>query len=343
MDWIQLFDDNNVDYVTKGPNTKRGEVSIQCPYCGDDDPSHHLGVSLTVERWGCHRSADHRGRSPVRLIAVVLGCSYTRAKLLERQYSRPDPDNLASALEALEGSEAPAPAKAPPLTLPANFQRIESVGPTSRFYHYITSRGFERFATPSVIDRYALRCATTGRYKDRIIFSFYERSRLMGWTGRAISAPEWAPRYLSSGPEIKETVFNYNAIRLHNPQYVLCVCEGPFDALKLDFYGRKHNLRATCIFGTSMTMDQIWILNRLARNYKHTYVLMDPEAIEASFGAKDWLTHRNVSVAHLLQGIEDPGAMTKDQVEAFADELNRRADETREHLPRRKAKWVLTP
>jgi NUMOD4 motif/HNH endonuclease len=28
MDWIQLFEDNSVDYVTRGPNTKRGEVSM---------------------------------------------------------------------------------------------------------------------------------------------------------------------------------------------------------------------------------------------------------------------------------------------------------------------------
>jgi DNA primase len=182
-----------------------------------------------------------------------------------------------------------------------------------------------------------LRCAVTGRYKDRIIFPFYQDTKLIGWTGRALGNPQNAPRYLSSGPEIKETVFNYDQLRWGGRNEILVIAEGPFDALKLDFYGTDCELRATCIFGTSMTLDQIWILNKLARNYKHTYVLLDPDAVEASFAAKDWLTQRNISVAQIPDGIEDPGAMTPSQVETFAKQLHEEADERKKHIPRRKA------
>lgn len=342
MDWIALFDNNSVDYVTRGPNTKRGEVSIRCPYCGEDDPSHHLGVSLTAERWGCHRSADHRGRSPARLIAAVLGCTFQQAKNIEKQYSRPDPDNLASALEALGVTETPPIIKKQPLTLPDQFRYISLGGTrsTSRFWQYIADRGFHGNDPGRVCSRYRLRCAVTGRYKDRIIFPFYHDKELVGWTGRAISNPQNAPRYLSSGPEIKETVFNYDSLRWGGRNQILVIAEGPFDALKLDYYGHHDgdaDMRATCIFGTSMTLDQIWILNKLSRNYKHTYVLLDPDAIEASFAAKDWLTQRNISVAQVPDGIEDPGAMTPKEVFDFAKQLHEEADERKKHIPRRKA------
>lgn len=340
MDWIALFDNNGIDYVTRGPNTKRGEVSIRCPYCGDDDPSHHMGVSLTAERWGCHRSADHRGRSPARLIATVLGCTYQQAKLIERQYSRPDPDNLTSALEALGATEAPPVVKKQPLTLPTQFRGIPYGGSaTAKFARYLKEdRGFSGTGdVHRICSVYRLHCAVTGRYKDRIIFPFYRDRELVGWTGRAIGNPQNAPRYLSSGPEIKETVFNYDKLRWGGRNEILVVAEGPFDALKLDCYGGDAYMRATCIFGTSMTLDQIWVLNRLARNYKHTYVLLDPDAIEASFAAKDWLTQRNISVAQVPDGIEDPGAMNPGEVLRFAKQLHEDADASRKHLPRREA------
>src|SRR5882672_11339016 len=159
MDWVQLFENNSVDYETKGPNTKRGEVSVQCPFCGEDDPSAHMGISLTSERWGCHRSADHRGRSPARLISAVLGCTFQQAKLIERQYSRPDPDNLTSALEAL-GATEPAPViKKQPLTLPAQFRSISKLGIAARFWSYLNDRGFEGFDAGKVKNKYGLRCA----------------------------------------------------------------------------------------------------------------------------------------------------------------------------------------
>jgi hypothetical protein len=32
MDWVKLLEDSNIEYVTRGPNTKRGEVSTRCPF-----------------------------------------------------------------------------------------------------------------------------------------------------------------------------------------------------------------------------------------------------------------------------------------------------------------------
>ena len=32
MDWVRLLDDSNIEYVSRGKNTKRGEISVRCPF-----------------------------------------------------------------------------------------------------------------------------------------------------------------------------------------------------------------------------------------------------------------------------------------------------------------------
>lgn len=307
MDWQGLFESHGVDYVTRGPNTKRGEISIQCPFCGADDPSHHMGISLTNEVWGCHRSAAHRGKNPIRLIAAVLGVTYRAAALIVSQYNRPDPESLSEALAALEGTpEAPA-AEPEPMAMPSQFKRIHSQGLTAKFYRYLANRHFHN--VDELCELYELRCAMVGRWKDRIIIPFYQRGTLVGWTARAIGPVQNAPRYLSTGAAVKETVFNYGEISLGGE--ILIITEGPFDAMKIDFYGRQMDVRSTCVFGTSMTLSQVAILNNMAKRFDHTVVLFDPEAIDASFGAKDWLLNHNVIVGTLPAGVEDPGSMDR--------------------------------
>jgi hypothetical protein len=309
MDWQGLFESHGVDYVTRGPNTKRGEISIRCPFCGEDDPSHHMGISLTNEVWGCHRSAAHRGKNPTKLVAAVLGVTFRAAALIISQYDRPDPESLTEALAALEGTPATPIADPEPLVMPAQFKPIMPTGLTAKFYRYLANRHFDDVDKLSVF--YDLRCAMVGRWKDRIIIPFYQNTELIGWTARAIGPVQNAPRYLSTGAAVKETVLNYDEIKRGGE--ILIITEGPFDAMKLDFYGRDLDVCSTCIFGTSMTLSQVAILNKVAKKFDHTVVLFDPDAIDASFGAKDWLLNGNLVVGSLPPDIEDPGSMTRAQ------------------------------
>jgi hypothetical protein len=32
MEWMSFLNDANIEYVTRGPNTKKGEVSVRCPF-----------------------------------------------------------------------------------------------------------------------------------------------------------------------------------------------------------------------------------------------------------------------------------------------------------------------
>src|SRR5258706_108308 len=104
MDWRRFLEENNITFVDRGPNTKRGEVSIQCPMCGQDDPSEHLGINLQTGKWGCHRDANHRGKASRTLIKAILGCSSQQAGLIVKQYSHSDPDTLEAALFTLDAN-----------------------------------------------------------------------------------------------------------------------------------------------------------------------------------------------------------------------------------------------
>jgi len=308
MEWVAFLTENHIPFVTRGPNTKRGELSVKCPWCGVDDPSEHLGINLTTGYWGCHRNQQHRGKSVFYLIKGLLGCSYAQAKLIVKQYGAGDPETLEQALTAL--TEAPkAPEAAPgPLTMPHEFRLITENGSGMRFFNYIRNRGFPR--PEKVAHVYNLRYCTTGRWKDRIIVPVYQRGKLIAWTGRAISRSPAAARYLSTSNAIKSSIFNEDEMYLGGK--ILFITEGPFDAMKVDYFGFKYGGKATCTFGTSITIEQISILKQVSKKFKKTVLLLDPEAIETSFNVLEWLP--KLTLGQVPDKAEDPGSLTAQQV-----------------------------
>ncbi len=312
MDWLELFNSHSIEYVERGSNTKRGEISVKCPFCGDDDPSQHLGISLTNDLWGCHRDATHRGKSPIRLISALLGCTYSQARLIAGQYSAPDPASF-DALPPLNlTSEAPRGNTAPPsLTMPPEFRRIK----TGRFWLYLRGRGFVK--PDRVVAEYQLKCAVTGRFKDRVIIPLYQNGNLIGWTGRAIINPVSAPRYLSSGEAVKKTIFNEDELRAGGD--LLFVTEGPFDALKVDYYGQPLGARATCGFGTSLSIDQLAIIAGLP--FKRKVILFDKGALEQAWNTCNWLS--GVEIGTLPEGVDDPGEMDERSVAKLITQTRR--------------------
>lgn len=306
MDWVRFLDDNHIHYVTRGPNTKKGEVSITCPMC-TDDPSEHLGINLSNGYWGCHRNSAHRGKSAKTLIRAILGTSYTGADSYLRQYSHSDPDDLDKVLEALkEPKQEIAPDRVFPICEAEfnNFRLIKPRGSTKRFFSYIQGRDFDD--PKAIIESYSLRCATTGRYKDRVIIPIRHNSELLGWTSRAICKVENAPRYLASSEDVKTTVFNFDELKKGGQR--LFVVEGPFDAIKVDSAGhvQKVPYRATCTFGTSSTLSQIALLRVLVKKFKETFVLFDQGADEPARNLAEWI---GAKTAWLPIGVKDPGEL----------------------------------
>jgi DNA primase len=227
------------------------------------------------------------------------------------QYSVADPDTLDAALALLEPlSEAPKAIKQAPIEWPI-CRPIKPTGLTAKFWRYLARRGFDD--VQALIEQYDLSCSMVGKYKDRIIIPFYQGGEQIGWTSRAMIDPIDAPRYLSSDAAIKQTVFNEDELFLGGQTLILV--EGPFDALKIDFYGQVSGVRATCTFGTSISIEQLVKLTQLCRCFRKVIIFFDHDAIEPSFHASDWLNAPNVSIGQLPNNTKDPGEMSRSQVE----------------------------
>ena len=315
MDWVKLFEDNHIEYVTNSPNVKKGNINIRCPWCGEDDPSQHLGISLNGQGYGCWRNAAHRGKNASFLIRAILGCSYSQAQHIENQYSKSDPDVFTmftinymvdGSVEEIDHTKKEQAAIPSPLEMPPEFKPILEQG---RFFDYLKNRGFD--APYWVARAYNLKCCNTGRWKDRIIIPIYQNGKLVAWTGRALQNPIVAPRYLSTGDAIKTALFNEDRIR-KGGKY-LFITEGPFDAMKIDYYGYPMYAAATAVFGTSVTMTQISILREVAAKYQKVILLFDADATETTFNMSDWIPE--AIIGNLPFDVKDPGELSKSQVQ----------------------------
>jgi hypothetical protein len=274
-----------------------------------------LGISLSTPAWGCLRNVEHRGYQPTRLIAALLGCSFHHAKQVEAHYSHIDPDAL------ITPQTAPEITPNRVLRLPSEFVPINPTGMTRRFWRYLEGRGYDNIGV--LVDNYSLLCCHTGRYKDRLIIPFYDTDlNLVGWTGRALGNPINAPRYLSSSEAVKKTVLNEPIL---TGAKLLFITEGPFDGLKVDYYGRPHGAHATALFGAGITMDQASILNKLAPRYEKLVLLLDSDAIAQSFAVLDWLLAHNVIIGRLPFGVKDPGDLSRSQIEELVHEASNKS------------------
>jgi len=304
VNWIELLEDNLIHYVTSGKNTGAGEISIKCPWCGEDDPSQHLGVKLTTGKWNCWRDATHRGASPYRLISALLGVSGAQARLTVQAYSGVAVDSF-DAPQAVIG----APDRAiKPVAWPDEFEPLRSI-----FCDYLFRRGIDT----SIADYYCLACCRVGRWKQRIIIPVFDKNfKLLGWQGRAIVEPKKAPRYLTSHEQVKRTVFNLQNISKGGE--VLYIVEGPFDAMKIDFYG-KPRIRATCSFGVTVTAEQIQILNDLCSKFSKVVLIFDSDSpgIIGGFNLSDWLP--NISFGNFPEGHKDLDKMSSEQIRGFLE------------------------
>jgi hypothetical protein len=315
MDWIQFLDDYHIPYVTRGPNTKRGEISVQCPFCGDDDPSEHLGINPDTGSWGCLRNSQHRGTWSVRLIAALAQCSTVQAKALAKQYNTPDPSNFDTLFDDFPPEEKKEEIL-PPEKLPDEFHVItKGVKSHAKYWWYLYGRGFKDVRT--LVETNSLRCCNSGPWKDRIIIPVYFNKKLVGWTARALGDVVNAPRYMESSKLIKKVVYlpkeYYDDWTVKN----LFITEGPFDAMKLEYHLWRE-CDSTCTFGTSFTVEQVCILRDWVKAYNRTVILFDKDAVGQAFQLQEWLDPKKVVVGDLSvisteRKIKDPGDLNEDE------------------------------
>lgn len=334
FDWKTFCERNSIPFVTRGPNTARGHISIKCPLCGDD-PSEHMGLSLDQKMpvWGCWRDATHRGKNPVRLVKALLGCSEEFARALVTNETAGVIDDYEQVvLKMKQGSEAEqreAPRKPP--RMPKEFKPISTDGFGPAFLRYLrTKRGFDE--AEDVAHKYGLHYALSGYFANRIIIPIFLEKRLASWTARDVTGKAML-RYstLSDDPgEAKKqgcdpALVNVKTIlmaqdRLFRGGRTLVVTEGPLDYLKADFYNPSPDkVAVTCLFGKPTT-NQVPVLARVAKRFRQVAWGLDTDAwtdIMRLIPEFEEMSGRKNFWHQFPSGVKDPGEMTPEDVQEW--------------------------
>lgn len=337
FDWKEFLNANRIEWVDSGANVSAGNVNIHCPWCGPDDPSQHLGISLTGKGYGCWRSANHRGKDPARLVQALLRISRaeaqritgTRARatgseaLLERiranlnagaiqEADSPFPPEVRGTEPGVLGKGFSGHGKRPQVRLPGEFKPLAAGGVAARpFLAYLGSRGFPEPARTAF--DYGLYYSKEGPFSNRVIFLVRFDGALVSWTGRAIGRDVIRYKSLSveqSTRSIKDCLWNYDELTQGGD--TLALCEGPFDALKVDYFGRDMGIRATCMFGKTISPAQVTLLSRIHNGFRQVLLIPDEDAALGSIQLHQQLAWLNIKIHHCVQG--DPGDFTYDQV-----------------------------
>jgi len=300
---LQILEQNNISYALSGKNVGKNAIGIDCPFCVDD-VGKHLGILPNKSGgyyYSCWRNKEHRG-GIFFLFSKLLGISIDAVKELF-DYTEPvtkilPEDKKIGGVDRLE--------------FPPEFKEVKNEFPTEIFYNYLKRRGFDSGA----IQRYRLMCALEGEWKNRIIIPVYINGQLVTWQGRTISDLT-SLRYKSLSLEksiraIGYCLFNYD--NLHGGKS-LYITEGPFDAMKIDYYTRAD---ATCLFTLNMSKKQEELLLTILPKYDRIFILLDNNAELASANLLCRLSYcKNIFVRYLPTRFKDAGEMNEKEIKDF--------------------------
>lgn len=307
-----LLRENNITYVTEGHNTKQGELSIACPFCGDD-PSQHLGVSPTGA-WACWRNRAHSGRNINRLLrALGIETKYNPVQggsledIISGEFFKVDSD-----MDTHESIIA---------KLPSQFKLIGNQASDQKFRQYLVSRKFSNSDLDTLIDNYNLMRSSHDdpEWHDRIIIASVTNGRVY-WTGRSIYPT--GLRYKSPKAEIaniKDSLLRYDDIITQNVRAVL-VTEGFVDAIKMGFYRPDKSIEVTCTFGINVSDQQINLLKQLENKGVQILIGFDADAAETALQLSATLNNV-VVLPFITKGYKDFGALPPKLVKSAWDEI----------------------
>lgn len=328
FDWQRFCDSHGIEYITTGPATSRDNIYAKCPWCGDSDRGHHLGLSLAGKGWGCWRNQSHRGRAPEKLIQALLGVGWQEATRLAGKAVRGLPNGSESFSDAVRramGGQTKEPARKPP-RIPKQFRLLFPKG--EPIIDYMLMRKFDIREIGWLAERFDLYYAITGDWSYRLIIPVHNPDGTWAtWTARAVhtdakiryktltSDPEKAgDGTLAMGP-INDYLLGLPTLLTGGTTLILT--EGPFDAMRLGLYaGLAGDIKVTCLFGKAISAAQIDWLVQLRPYYDRVVLLLDPDAAMDALGLQARLAPLNIQTQR-LQGSCDPGDMDARQVESL--------------------------
>jgi len=306
----EIFNSYGIHYKLRGNNVADGNINVKCPFCGSADPSEHMGINLENGYWGCWRNSSHSGKDLSYLISVLIGCTKQIARELLGQQSPTDLNDLQDKVSSL-GKKTLIDMEESKVSFPGSFQPITKNKPYKIFWSYLLKRGFLEDDIPYIIDRYNLSGCIIGKYAYRIILPYYDKDKLIGWTGRAVGKSDL--RYFSSGPEIKEVL--YNEQNLPEKGLYVYIVEGPFDCLKIDMYGSP----CVAISGLSITTVQAKKLRMLSKRFTEVRCLLDSGALSTAVKLSSIIP--GIKILQLPEEFSDPGELPAEDITSILSTL----------------------
>ena len=207
------------------------------------------------------------------------------------------------------------------LEFPKEFITFKGYRSQSPFEQYlIKGRGFHRTHVQEVIKEYDLRYCIDGMWNHRLILPITLEGKLLTWTGRSL-AKDANLRYRSLSEKegalasIKDLVFHYDKL-IQTGGRLLFITEGPFDGMKVDFYAKDLDCRATALFSKALRQPQAYLLAELANVFDKLVILLDAEELESSLISDGILSFLpgQVIIGELPEGYHDPGELTSSAV-----------------------------
>jgi len=322
FDWPAFLDSRGIFYATSGPNVATGHIAVHCPFCGPADPSQHMSISLKGRGWKCWRNAEHRGKGAARLIQHLAGVSYQTAhEIAGTSVSLPG-DFMSTVMGHVSPKKIVKPKR---LTLPDEFKRIDGKRSGRAIFRYLTEdRGFTESQVLRLSKDYGLRYAMTGPQRYRVVFPVWFEGQLVSWTGRTIG--DAIPRYKTLGLPSEDYEGEYGRFAMGAlPDYLLfydmlkerpgdaiCLCEGPFDALKVCVLGERDKIDATCFFTAKPSARQIELLHELLPRYPkgRRFLVLDRGTLSTSLKLAAELSSLGVIPKEIPKGHKDPGDLS---------------------------------
>jgi hypothetical protein len=298
--WRQLLDTIGVRWIDRGHNVGGGHVNIRCPWCGDADPSFHLGIQESTGHYFCLRSqAAHRGKSTPWLL-LALGVEPYQIDALIRDYADDSPPTRTAAYRE---------------TTP--WEKFKSAADYPAALDYLRRRGLDPAAV--LARRYDMRFTTSGPSAWRILLPLRLNFDIVGWTGRAISQHA-IPRYRANDPS--------NGTALYVPIYpteatrTIVIVEGPFDAIAIaDAYHPTHEIIAIAVTGLNVNPPRRQHLADIIGLAKEPHVLLtldEDQLRNTVYNFKNVLA-QGTGIPHpqsfpLPPGTKDAGEMSREEI-----------------------------
>ncbi len=294
MQILDILDNLQVKYVTKGKNVSRGWIGLSCPFCSDK--SNHLGIHLESGAFKCWRCSK-KGHISFLLQKILQIPKYQAEEILKDV-------EFASKMERLENRSRN------PLQVNTLFNSYIFPLP-SEYREYLISRSYD----PDLLQRkYGVRAGgDIGEQKFRIVAPITLNGQIVSFIGRDISGSSQQRYKMCYDDDAlyprREVLYNFDTV-----SDTICIVEGVTDVWRIGD-------GSVATLSTAFSTEQITLI--LTKKIKRAFILFDSEDMAQKkaedLAARLTIKIPNVEVIQLDAG--DPAELSEEDVKLLRREI----------------------